>query len=94
MTYNPRLVGITNTQDAKLRNILLDNMISFYNWGFLDKGGFTNITIPSSGMYGGDKHRLRPLNDPNYLPNQGELGLGNWNIYLDTTYRNLWYICK
>lgn len=70
MTYNPGLVGITNTQDAKLRNILLDNMISFYNWGFLDKGGFTNITIPSSGMYGGDKHRLRPLNDPNYLPNQ------------------------
>ena len=70
MTYNPGLVGVDNTQDAQLRNILLDNMIAFYNWGFLDKGGFYNINIPSSGMYGGDKHKLRPTSDPNYSANQ------------------------
>jgi hypothetical protein len=70
MSYNPGLVGIRSTQEFALRNVLLDNMISFYDWGFLDKGGFNNISIPSSGMYGGDKHILRPVNDPNYSPNQ------------------------
>jgi len=70
MSYNPGLVGIGNTQDAQLRNVLLDNMSAFYNWGFLDKGGFYNINIPSSGMYGGDKHKLRPVSDPNYSANQ------------------------
>lgn len=66
MSYNPGLVGIDNTQDATLSNILLDNFVSFYDWGFLDKGGFNNINSPSSGMYGGSKTELRLANDPNY----------------------------
>lgn len=70
MSYNPGLVGIKSTQEFALRNVLLDNMISFYDWGFLDKGGFNNINIPSSGMYGGDKHLLKPASDPNYSTNQ------------------------
>jgi hypothetical protein len=65
-----QLNGITNTQDVTLSNILLDNFISFYDWGFLDKGGFYNVQIPSSGMYGGTKAKLAPLKDPNYTAGQ------------------------
>lgn len=65
-----KLAGITNSQDVTLSNILLENFVSFYDWGFLDKGGFYNFQIPSSGMYGGSKARLAPINDPNYTNGQ------------------------
>lgn len=61
-----KLSNLPNAQDATLSNILLDNFISFYDWGLLDKGSFYNISIPQYGMYGGDKHVLRPVQDPNY----------------------------
>jgi len=64
--YVTSLVGIDNTQDATLSTILLDNFVTFYDWGFLDKGGFNSVTIPNSGMYGGQKTDLRPAIDPNY----------------------------
>ena len=64
--YYPGLVGIRNTQDSMLSTLLLDNFITFYDWGFLDKGGFNNVSIPTSGMYGGDKTTLRLANDPNF----------------------------
>jgi hypothetical protein len=66
MTYNPGLVGIENTQDSMLSNILLDNFVAFYDWGLLDKGGFSNVVLPNSGMYGGSKATLRVAQDPNY----------------------------
>ena len=69
------LRGVFNTQDATLSNMLLENMITFYDWGFLDKGAFYNIDIPESGLYGGDKHKLRPVEDPNY--NDGQV----WEAY-------------
>jgi hypothetical protein len=64
--YNPGLLGVNNAQDSTLSTIILDNFISFYDWGFLDKGGYNNINIPNSGMYGGSKAELRPAKDPNY----------------------------
>jgi hypothetical protein len=67
MSYNFGLVGVNNTQDATLSTIILDNFVSFYDWGFLDKGGFNTATIPSSGMYGGDRSTFRLANDPNYV---------------------------
>ena len=79
MSYNPGLVSINNTQDSNLSNILLDNFIAFYDWGFVDKGGFNNISIPSSGMYGGSKHLLKPVDDPNYSAGQvGQAYRQNW----------------
>jgi len=61
-----KLSNLANAQDATLSNILLDNFISFYDWGFLDRGSFYNISIPQSGIYGGDRHILRSVQDPNY----------------------------
>jgi hypothetical protein len=77
--YYPGLVGITNTQDSTLSTILLDNFITFLDWGMVDKGGFNNINIPSSGMYGGDRATLRPAIDPNYTNGQVWQGFReNW----------------
>ena len=75
MSYNPGLVGINNSQDSTLSNILSDNFIQFYDWGFLDKGGYVNINSPASGMYGGSKHLLKAVDDPNYAPYQ------SWQSY-------------
>jgi len=65
-----RLARLDNTQDSTLSNILLDNFVSLYDWGFLDRGQFYNIDIPESGIYGGDKHKLRLAEDPNYSDGQ------------------------
>ena len=73
------LRGFANSQDATLSNILLENFITFYDWGLVDKGDFYNIDIPESGLYGGNKHKLRPVQDPNY--NDGQVWEGyrsNW----------------
>lgn len=70
-----RLANLNNAQDATLSNILLDNFVYFYDWGFLDRGSFYNIKIPQSGIYGGDRHKLRSANDPNY--NDGQV----WEAY-------------
>jgi len=79
MSYNPGLVGIRNTQDLTLSNLLLDNFISFYDWGLMEKCGFNNAIMPASGMYGGDKTYLRLANDPNYKYGQVWQGFReNW----------------
>lgn len=70
MSAHTRLVNLSNVQDATLSNILLDNFVCFYDWGLLDRGAFYNIQIPQSGIYGGDRHKLRLVDDPNYTDGQ------------------------
>ena len=60
-----RLVNVNNTQDSTISNILLDNFVCFYDWGFLDRGSFYNINISQSDIYGGRKDVLRAADDPN-----------------------------
>ncbi len=66
MAESINLAGFENTQDLTLTNILLENFILRYDWGFADKGGFYNIKIPSSGMYGGEKSKLVSVKDNNF----------------------------
>jgi len=42
------------------------NLIMFFDWGFINKGGFQNFNIPTSGAYGGEYSRLRPVDDARY----------------------------
>ena len=65
-----QLANLNNAQDATLSNVLLDNFVYFYDWGFLDKGSFYNINIPQSGIYGGERHKLKMSNNPNYTDGQ------------------------
>jgi len=65
--------------DATISEILLDNFVNFYDWGLLDAGGFYTIQVPQSGIYGGDRHKLRLVDTPNY--NDGQVWEGyrqNW----------------
>lgn len=66
MADTTNLEGFQNTQDLGLTNILLENFVIRYDWGFVNKGGFYNINMPASGMYGGDKSRLAPVKDPSF----------------------------
>lgn len=70
MSYNYGFVGINNIQENTVPTVLLNNFVSFVEWGFLDKGGFTNLTRPASGMYGGEKTTLKLATDPNYQDGQ------------------------
>jgi len=64
------LNGFDDLKDATLNNEIQDNLIEFFDWGLLEKGNYFNINIPTSGVYGGDKHRLRLVDDPNYTYGQ------------------------
>tara|TARA_R110002167_G_scaffold72360_1_gene203579 strand:+ start:2646 stop:3632 length:987 start_codon:yes stop_codon:yes gene_type:complete len=65
-TYYPNF----KVTDATVSEMLLDNFVNFYDWGLLDAGGFYNIDIPQSGIYGGDRHQLRLVDSPNYTGGQ------------------------
>ena len=45
---------ISNIGDSTISPLLKDNLIEFFDWGLLDAGGFFNVSIPTSGQYGGD----------------------------------------
>ena len=62
--------GITHIGQDSYGEILRANILSFIEWGFLNTGGFINVNIPSSGLYGGNKHKLQPARDPRYTDGQ------------------------
>ena len=61
---------ISNIGDSTISSLIQDNMIEHFDWGFMDAGGFVNVEIPTSGLYGGDKHKLRLVDDPRYTDGQ------------------------
>ena len=73
------LSKIDNIGDSTPSNILQDNLIEFFDWGILDAGGFQNVSIPTTGQYGGTKHKLRLVDDPRYTSGQVWEGFrSNW----------------
>ena len=73
------LNGFYQIGDNTLTSMLQDNIIEFFDWGLLNKGSYFNINIPTSGQYGGDRHRLRLVDDPNYTKGQVWEGYrSNW----------------
>lgn len=64
------LKGVSTLKDATFTRQLAANLVEFFNWGLLDADGFFNVRIPSSGQYGGNKHILRYVNDPNFASGQ------------------------
>jgi hypothetical protein len=73
------LKGFSKLGDSTLVNDIKENLISFFDWGFLQKDNYININIPSSGYYGGDEHQLRLVDDPRYTKGQVWEGFrSNW----------------
>lgn len=60
------LKGFDSLQKFSYEEILEHNIINFFDWGFINKDGFFNVRIPSSGAYGGDFSRLRSVKDARY----------------------------
>jgi len=65
-----QLKGFDSLGQYSYDEILTQNLIMFFDWGFINKGGYVNVNIPSSGAYGGDFSRLRPVQDPRYSNGQ------------------------
>jgi hypothetical protein len=61
---------VTQIGDTLLTSQLESNLKTFLDWGLLEIGGFFNITIPTSGAYGGTFDRLRAVDDPAYSDGQ------------------------
>ena len=79
---NPTLFkGVTSIQKDNLTNNLLLGTQDFFSWGFLNVGGFQNITrSPAvSGSYGrtSDRFRLRNSDDPSFEEGQVWEGFRN-----------------
>lgn len=64
------LRGFTDVGQALLSDQLEANLVEMFNWGLLEKGGFVNVTLPASGVFGGSPSRLRPVQDPYYQDGQ------------------------
>lgn len=74
MSEYTKLKGVLNSQRSSTTNLLLDNFLSFYDWGFLDAGGYYNIDISNTR-----KSRLRPVNLPIYTDGTvWQTGRKNW----------------
>ena len=75
----PYLKGFSTLGDATLTNHIRENFIQFFDYGLLEKTNFENVTIPSTGVYGGSDHVLRPVDDPRYTYGQvWEAFRSNW----------------
>lgn len=75
-----KLKGVTHLQQDYISNNLIYSLIDFFNWGFLQIGGFQNISYPAtSGVFGGNKAKLRLVDDARYTRGQVWEGFrGNW----------------
>lgn len=57
--------GINNDiSKATFDEILEDNIISYIDWSFINAGAYQNVSVASSGAYGGNFSLLQPLDDP------------------------------
>jgi hypothetical protein len=68
-TYS-QLKGISRISDSLASDQLEANLSQFISWGLLGAGGFFNVRIPTSGVWGGDFSQMRLADDPNYLAGQ------------------------
>lgn len=60
------LKGFSQVGDSTITNHVRENLVSFFDYGLMEKDGIVNVHIPTTGIYGGLDHRLRPVNDERY----------------------------
>jgi len=69
MTYDPSFMGVDNIGSTLIINELENNYKSFLEWGFLNIGAFTNVSIPTTNISSFDLHKLKPTIDKNRTAN-------------------------
>jgi hypothetical protein len=63
--YDPTFMGVEKFGSTLILNELENNYKSFLDWGFLNIGAFTNVTIPTQNISTFDLHILKPTEDNN-----------------------------
>jgi hypothetical protein len=66
MPTHTKFKGVTNIGDSLASDQIQTNLKFWLDWAFLEIGGFSNVSVAQSGVYGGDYSRLRLSEDPNY----------------------------
>jgi len=70
---------VSNVGDTLLNSDLEANLKGFLDWGMLGIGGYFNVTMPTSGAYGGTFDLMRVVDDPAYTEGQvWETPRKNW----------------
>lgn len=73
------LKGLNGFGDATITTHVVENLISFFDYGLVEKSGFVNVEIPTTGYYDGLDHKLTPVIDPRYSDGQVWEGFrSNW----------------
>jgi hypothetical protein len=58
--------GVDKLGDSLLIDELEENIKAYLDWGFLNIGGYINVDVPTSGLYGGTFHELKTTEVPGY----------------------------
>tara|TARA_Y100000296_G_C5178980_1_gene262094 strand:+ start:1196 stop:2158 length:963 start_codon:yes stop_codon:yes gene_type:complete len=61
---------VSNIGDTLLSSEIENNLKWFLDWSLLGIGGWSNVTIPTAGTFGGNFDTLRLVNDPSYTNGQ------------------------
>ena len=67
---NKKFVKVDHVGENLLINQMESTLKTYLDWGLLSVGGWTNITTPTSGAYGGTFDALRVVSDPAYTDGQ------------------------
>jgi hypothetical protein len=71
ISHHTLLKGISSIGETLLMSEIERNCKAFLDWGLLNSAGaWTDVEVPTSGIYGGNFHALRPVNDENYTDGQ------------------------
>lgn len=65
-----KLNGVSSFAAPYLMNELETNLKMYFDWGLLGIGGWSNVSVPTTGAYGGNLHELQPVYDPSYTDGQ------------------------
>lgn len=60
--------NINSINQDLLLNIIEANLKMFLDWSFLQIGGWIDVTKPNSTLYTNQLYKLRPADDPSYVP--------------------------
>jgi hypothetical protein len=64
------LKGLSDYGDYSSLEMLRDSVIKWLDWGFITAGAYANVTLPTSGEYGGDFSQFRYVDAPGYTDGQ------------------------
>lgn len=69
---NPKtnFAKVAHIGETLLSSELEHSLKMYLDWSFLKIGGFTDVSRPTSGAYGGNRAKLRMVTDPSYTRGQ------------------------